>query len=861
MNKLRIQIISGIAAILFAVASMPLHAQPTATPVNSMKVKEGFQVELLYTVPKQTQGSWVSMTTDPKGRLYVSDQYGKLYRVTPDGINGASKLKIEPVPVEIGHAQGMVWAFDSLYIMLNTREYKPGLYRLRDTDKDDVLDELKMLRDLGQFGGEHGPHAVMVSPDGKSLTVLCGNKTSLTKFDDSRVPRVWDEDNLLPRVYGRGFMKGTPAPGGWIARVDPDGKTWELIAAGFRNQYDAAYNRNGDLFAYDADMELDMNTPWYRPTRVNHVVSGADFGWRNGAGKWPAYYPDSLGSIVDIGPGSPTGVTFGYGAKFPAKYQDALYICDWSYGKMYAVHIEPNGATYKGTAEEFITGIPLPLTDIVINPKDGAMYFAIGGRKVQSGLYRVTHKQGGKPDTSKPGKAPNSLHAIRRGMEALHRPVAGAVDKVWSRLGHADRHVRYAARVALEHQPVAQWQDRALAESGTEASITALLALNRQQERTGKVEAKRNVQLDPPAPRYDGSKSQSTPKQRQLQHKILASLARHDLKNLTQRQRVDLLRTYALTFSRLGPPSEKARQATIGRLDAIYPTDEPRADLELTRLMVYLQADSAAAKGVALLEQSPTQEEQIAYAKALRLLRKGWTPALRQRYFSWFVTARQYAGGASFDKFIDSIRDGAVAGLDAKDKNALKDLLAAGAKPAAPSPFAGLGKRKHVKDYTVKELAPIVSKGLTGRDFARGRRLFGAVGCFACHRFSNEGGAVGPDLTGASGRFSPRDLLESIIEPNKAISDQYGAVILSLNDGTTVFGRIVNLKGDDYRVNPNMLDPKNIVIVDRKKVESIKPSPISMMPAGLLNRLKQDEVLDLMAYLLSRGDCNSPMFK
>ena len=54
-----------------------------ATPVDQLNVKEGFHVELLYSVPKEEQGSWVSLCTDPKGRLIVSDQYGSLYRFHP----------------------------------------------------------------------------------------------------------------------------------------------------------------------------------------------------------------------------------------------------------------------------------------------------------------------------------------------------------------------------------------------------------------------------------------------------------------------------------------------------------------------------------------------------------------------------------------------------------------------------------------------------------------------------------------------------------------------------------------------------------------------------------------------------------
>src|SRR5439155_9828628 len=122
-------------------------------------------------------------------------------------------------------------------------------------------------RPLSDGSGEHGPHAVVLAPDGQSLYVVCGNKTRLTDLARSRVPRVWGEDHILPRMPdGRGFMAGVLAPGGCVYRVDPEGKEWELVGMGFRNVFDIAFNRHGDLFAYDADMVGDYNTPWYRPT-------------------------------------------------------------------------------------------------------------------------------------------------------------------------------------------------------------------------------------------------------------------------------------------------------------------------------------------------------------------------------------------------------------------------------------------------------------------------------------------------------------------------------------------------------------------------------------------------------------------
>jgi hypothetical protein len=248
--------------------------------------------------------------------------------------------------------------------------------------------------------------------------------------------------------------------------MNPDGTGLELFCYGFRNEFDICFNDQGELFTYDADMEWDIGSPWYRPTRVNHCVSGADYGWRSGSGKWPNYYPDSLPTTLDIGPGSPTGVVAGTGAKFPAKYQHAIYINDWTYGTMWAIHLESKGASYLATKEEFVFGKPLPLTDLVIHPQDGAMYFAVGGRKSQSGVYRVTYV--GEESTAPVKATPLDEEArMRHAIEALHIGSADpqkALATAWGYLSHSDRHVRNAARVAIEKLPVELWQEKALSE-------------------------------------------------------------------------------------------------------------------------------------------------------------------------------------------------------------------------------------------------------------------------------------------------------------------------------------------------------------------------------------------------------------
>ena len=344
----------------------PAIGENKATPVSRIKVAKDFKVELLYSVPGVEQGSWVNLCEDPKGRLYVSDQYGGLYRITVPALGQPMDPKaVEKLPIDIRAVNGMVFAFGALYVGVNDYEAKipSGVYRITDTNNDEIPDKVELLREF-ESKGDHGVHAIIPSPDGKSLFLISGNGAKPTKWaDNSPVPSNFGEDHLLPRMPdGRGFMRDVMGPGGTVYRFDPEGKNFQAYATGFRNIFDGAFNRDGELFTYDADMEYDFNTPWYRPTRICHVVSGGEFGWRNGAGKRPEWYPDNLPPVINIGPGSPTGVTFGYGAKFPAKYQNATFALDWSWGKLYAIHLEPNGASYKATKEEFLSGSPLPLS-------------------------------------------------------------------------------------------------------------------------------------------------------------------------------------------------------------------------------------------------------------------------------------------------------------------------------------------------------------------------------------------------------------------------------------------------------------------------------------------------------------------
>jgi len=819
-----------------------------ATPLDRIKAAKGFRVELLYSVPATDQGSWVNLCVDDKNRIIASDQYGGLFRfAAPPAGQPLDPAKIEKVPADIRAVNGMLWAFGALYVAVNDYEKKidSGLYRLTDSDGDDRLDKVELLRAM-EARGDHGVHALLKTPDGKGLFLVTGNGTKPTAYSSTRVPPMWGEDHLLPRMPdGRGFMREVLAPGGIIYRVTPDGKEFEVYSSGYRNIFDAALNHDGELFTYDADMEYDFNTSWYRPTRVNHVTSGSEYGWRNGAGKRPEWYPDNLPPVINIGPGSPTGMTFGYGAKFPAKYQQALFILDWSWGKLYAVHLKPDGSSYTAEKEEFVTGAPLPLTDAIIHPADGAMYFAIGGRKVQSGLYRVSYVG---PESTAAVPARETVNAdrqLRKKLEALHQPDPLAVATAWPHLNHGDRFIRWAARTAIEHQPAAEWSQRALQEADPGKQVEALLALSRV------------AGIDP-----FHRKTDDPPVDTALQAKILAALNSIDWKQLNHDQRLTLVRTYEIALNRFGQPDDATVQRLIARLDPLFPAKTRELNWLLCETLVYLQSPTVAAKALTLIETAATQEEQIEYARSLRMLTTGWTNETRTAYFQWFLKAASFRGGASFDKFIEFIRTDAVATLTEKEKVELAQLLEQ--KPERKSPLEGLsamfaGRPQHA--WTLDELAPAVQTGLKSRSHDNGRRMFGATACFTCHRFANEGGMTGPDLTSAGRRYAPRDLLDHVLNPSKEINEQFVPVVVRTSEGETVQGVIVNLSGDTIRINTDGTDPNQQVAIDRKEILTLEPSKVSPMPAGLLNPLTKEEILDLFAYVLSGGDPQHEVFR
>ena len=809
----------------------------SATGPGSLTVLPGFKVELLRSAAAG-EGSWVCLAFDERGRLTISPE-GDDVPLLRFSFRDGQVAGVSAIPAPARFAMGLLYAKGSLFANARGPD-GAGLYKLTDADGNDQFDpgEMALLKKF-EGGGEHGYHALRLGPDGM-IYVLNGNGTKVPGgiSEHSRY-RNYAQDVLSLNPDETTEAGAAAAVQCHVLRTDTEGKEWELWAGGMRNAYAFDFSTDGELFTFDSDMEWDWGAPWYRPTRILHLVPGGEYGWRDGTRTWPDFYEDSLPSVADIGIGSPTGMRFGTKSRFPGEYQRALFAMDWSYGRILAVHLEPAGGSYRARWETFLSGAPLNLTDLEFGP-DGAMYFITGGRGTQSGLYRVSYIGAEAPKAPPGFEAGDEARAIRRRLECLGSG-EDAINSLWPWLGDSDRSLRFASRVALERQEIALWKDRAVRETNASAGLTALLALAR----------------------VGGSDNQEA---------LLESLGRKPLDSLPESQVLTALRVLQVSMLRQGRFQPAVAREWIGRLDGRYPASSWPLNRELSRLLIYLEAPGVVKKTLDLLDAAAAQEEQLHYVAQLRHLRTGWTLADRRRYFEWWLKPRQnlkrppdlvkwfadvgrsYVDGAWVDRYLREFRADAVAALSPFDRAELAGLLDAPFQQAQLLPSRA---REFVREWTMADLAGEIDRPRGGRDLARGRQAFVDAQCIRCHRFGNDGGPIGPELTGAASKYDGRSLLESILEPSKVLSEQYQNVTVWTKDGDSFTGRIIRENEESLFVETDPLSGARESVA-RAEVESIAPSALSPMPEGSVNVLSREEILDLVAYLQSGGADGNP---
>ncbi len=394
-------------------------------------VPAGFEVRRV-AEPKEV-GAVSAITWGNRGRLIAAREGGPIQSLSDTDGDGTFDKVVEYSRI-VTNCQGLCTVFDDLYAAGDGPQ-GTGMYRLPDRDRDDRADQVQLVVKYKGEMGEHGPHAIVLGPDGW-LYHAVGNNAAITSTPQptSAARNPYEGDLLRPRflIFAASYT-GVMVPQATIWRFSPDGQRWWMQTCGLRNEYDIALNPVGEVFTFDSDREGDVGMPWYRPIRVCHCVPGAEFGFRTDAAKWPPEYFDSLPSTVDIGRGSPTGVVFYDHRQFPKRYRGALLIGDWSLGRIIAVFLQPSGATFTAEWENLVTGNPLNITDMEVD-QDGSLVFSTGGRETEGGIYRVSYTESNGISTNPPARTLDDALAMPQLQTAWARE---AVSKI--KVGLGDR--------------------------------------------------------------------------------------------------------------------------------------------------------------------------------------------------------------------------------------------------------------------------------------------------------------------------------------------------------------------------------------------------------------------------------------
>jgi len=299
-------------------------------------------------------------------------------------------------------AMGLLWEGAALYVTGDG-----GIYRFWDRNGDHIADGPPELLWRIKTGGEHDAHAIRKGPDG-CYYVVAGNF--------ARVDASFATDPGSP-------IREPVA--GCVLRFSPDWSRCAIIADGFRNAYDIAFNSDGELFTFDSDNERCVGLPWYEPTRVYHVVPGGHYGWqapqKGDFWRMPPWFCDVVPPLTYAGRGSPTGVESAADCTLPGLNRRDILIGDWTFGRILHVQLVPHGASYRATIRPLIWangGRALAVTDLVVAPSTGYLWFCTGGRGTRGAVYVARPGASAQAERHATGDAEGPVYAtLRRRLE------------------------------------------------------------------------------------------------------------------------------------------------------------------------------------------------------------------------------------------------------------------------------------------------------------------------------------------------------------------------------------------------------------------------------------------------------------
>lgn len=339
-------------------------------------------------LPGELTGSIIAMEFNEFGKLLLSREGGPLL-IADLAVPAGDENQLQIYCDQVSSCQGILPLNGDVYVTAEGPNGQ-GLYRLSDVNGDGLIEVANTLLQFTGKPSEHGAHGIQLGPDGM-LYVAIGNGSRLKNTPAATSPYQFTYEGDVVAKYEdpTGQATDVKAPGGTIVRVAIDGSKVETVAGGIRNAYDLVFDANGELFIHDSDMEGDLGTTWYRPPMVFNVTAGADLGWRSGSSKFAMHQLDQTPMVCQTGRGSPSGAAVYQHLQFPTEYQNAIFLADWSEGKIMTLQKKRQGASFVGQTKDFLTGRPMNVCDLSVG-EDGSLYFCTGGRGTSGGVYRVS---------------------------------------------------------------------------------------------------------------------------------------------------------------------------------------------------------------------------------------------------------------------------------------------------------------------------------------------------------------------------------------------------------------------------------------------------------------------------------------
>ncbi len=409
---------------------LPLRADESL----GLSVPAGFSVSLV--ADDELAHDVFCLTVDQRGRPVVSGPGYVRTLIDQDG-DGRAESYLQFADGPATGAQGL--AFDGTDLLCIG---DAGLLRYRDRDEDGRADGPPEVLMRLKTGGEHYTHSIQRGPDGWWY-IIAGNFTGMTA-----------EQVTEPTSPVRIPAAGT------LMRVPADFSGCEVVSHGYRNAYDFAFNSFGDMFVFDSDGERDVSLPWYRPTRLFLGLPGSHAGWMSPGWKRPAHFPNMPPVVTSCGRGSPTGVVCYRHRQFPQEYHDALFLLDWTFGRILVVKPAERGAAWSGTAQLFMSSVGqfgFAPTDIEVTT-NGDLLVCVGGRGTHGSVFRVRY-DGQQPSSDAPnGRQPTDDLAA---CLSAPQPRSGWSREQWLPLARRLGASRLAA-AAIDQQLPAAWRARAV---------------------------------------------------------------------------------------------------------------------------------------------------------------------------------------------------------------------------------------------------------------------------------------------------------------------------------------------------------------------------------------------------------------